>query len=226
MNDEIRLTRAKIAELGKLMYDRKLTDSAGGNISVRVGEQICITPRYAGSKYQWNLSPDQVLVCDRSGKKLAGNGEISREARVHLRLFEEFPEGKAVVHGHAQNVLVFCANHRSIPMVLEDTQKFESVDVCEFAPAHSPKLADHICNKMLDHKKALEKQAIAVVAPWHGLFVLGKDLNAAYDAFERIEGNAYIVLMSRVLPDQNNSQISLAGQTHVLRDFLADPTRA
>jgi L-fuculose-phosphate aldolase len=76
-------TRARIAELGQLMFDRKLTDSAGGNISVRTGDHVCITPRYAGSKYQWRLRPEQVLVTDFDGNKLEGEGEISREAKVH-----------------------------------------------------------------------------------------------------------------------------------------------
>ena len=49
--------RARIAEIGKLMFDRNLTDTAGGNISVRVGEHVCITPRFAGSKFQWRLLP-------------------------------------------------------------------------------------------------------------------------------------------------------------------------
>ena len=35
MKDQISETRAKIAEIGKLLFDRQLTDTAGGNISAR-----------------------------------------------------------------------------------------------------------------------------------------------------------------------------------------------
>jgi ribulose-5-phosphate 4-epimerase/fuculose-1-phosphate aldolase len=38
---------------------------------------------------------------------------------------------------------------------------------------------------------------MCVIAPWHGLFVMGKDLDAAYDAVERMDTNAHIVLMAR-----------------------------
>jgi ribulose-5-phosphate 4-epimerase/fuculose-1-phosphate aldolase len=32
------------------------------------------------------------------------------------------------------------------------------------------------------------------------LFVIGKDLDAAFDSVERIDTNAYCILMSRLLP--------------------------
>lgn len=44
MDDLIHATRARIAELGRLMYERYLTDASGGNISARVGDLVCITP--------------------------------------------------------------------------------------------------------------------------------------------------------------------------------------
>ncbi len=77
MEDNIAKLRSQIAEIGALMFERHLTDSAGGNISTRAGDLICITPRYSGSKYRWQLRPEQVLVVDADGKKLDGEGEIS-----------------------------------------------------------------------------------------------------------------------------------------------------
>ena len=59
--------RAKIAELGALMLARNLTDLAGGNISARVDDVICITPRYAGSRRQWKLRAHDVLVLKPDG---------------------------------------------------------------------------------------------------------------------------------------------------------------
>src|SRR5512142_2131777 len=81
-NELISQTRIKIAETGKMVFARHLTDAAGGNISVRVGDRVCITPRYSGSKQHWQLGPDQVLVSDLAGNKLDGDGDISREAKV------------------------------------------------------------------------------------------------------------------------------------------------
>ena len=201
MNGLIQQTRQQITEIGRLLFDRFLTDAAGGNVSARAGDVICITPRYSGSKYQWRLRPEQVLVTDLDGNKLDGEGEISREARVHMRLYKEFPEGMAVVHSHPRNVMVFATAGQPIPPVWEGTLKFGEIKVCKFAPAHSPDLAEQVYSVMRGQETALRKQAISVIAPAHGLFTLGKTLAAAYDATEQLDGQAYSILMSKFLPD-------------------------
>ena len=193
-------TRRQIVKLGQLLFERFLTDTAGGNISTRIGDVICITPRYSGSKYQWNLIPEQVMVTDLDGNKLEGDEEISREARVHYALYREFPEGRAVIHGHPRNVMVFATAGQPIPPVWEGTLKFGVIQVCQFAPAHTPNLATEVVSVMCGQEEALRKQAIAVIAPAHGLFTLGKTLAAAFDATERIDGQAYSILMSQHLP--------------------------
>jgi ribose 5-phosphate isomerase B len=201
-SDLLTQTRIKIAETGRLAFDRHLTDAAGGNISVRVGDSVCITPRYSGSKRHWHLEPNQVLVSDLLGNKLEGDGGISRESKVHYKLYQEFPDARAVLHSHPRNVMVFVASGQPIEPVLESTLKFDTIPVVKrFAPAHSEKLADGIAEAMQGKEEAIRKYAVAVMAPWHGLFVLGKDLDAAFDLTERIDTNAYCILMSRLLPE-------------------------
>lgn len=221
MTLDIQSTREKICEIGRLLYDRKLTDAAGGNISVRVGSQICITPRFAGSNFQWRLKPDQVLVTDSDGNQLEGNGELSREAKVHFRLFKEFPDGNAIVHCHAEHVLVFCAAGVPLIPVLESTLKFGEIGFCAFAPAHSKELADSIALELHKKEEALKSQAAAVMAPWHGLFVLGKHLDAAYDAVERIDGNARILLSSAHLSKIDEKAPDLIARSDLLRQEAA-----
>ncbi len=200
MSDAIIDMRRFIAELGAIAYARFLTDTAGGNISARVDDVILMTPRYAGSRYLWRLRPEQILILDLEGRKLEGVGEVSREYRVHCRLLTEFyPEGTAVFHGHARNVLVFCAAVQPIPPVLYATEKFGVIEHVVDAPAHTAELADNIARAIAGQRERLRKQAAAVLAPKHGLFVLGRDLEAAFDAAERIEGNAYCVLMMQML---------------------------
>lgn len=200
MNDAITALRLKITEIGRMLFERSLTDASGGNISARLGDVICITPRYAGSKWQWRLRPEQVLLVDLHGNLLEGEGSLTRESSVHLKLLNEFPDGTAVIHCHPKNVLVFAVARQPILPVLESSLKFECVPVAQFAPAHSKHLAEHIAVEMRGLQGALRKQAACVIAPWHGLFALGKDLDAAFDAVERIDVNAFIILNSRLLP--------------------------
>jgi ribose 5-phosphate isomerase B len=200
-NERLSQTRKKIAETGRLVFERHLTDAAGGNISVRVDNSVCITPRYSGSKRHWQLGPNDVLVSDMLGNKMDGNGDISRESKVHYRIYQEFPDANAVLHSHARNVMVFVASGQPIEPVLESTLKFDTIPVTKFAPAHSEKLADAIIEEVRGKEEYIRRYATAVIAPWHGLFVIGKDLDAAFDLTERIDTNAYCILMSRLLPE-------------------------
>ena len=199
MGDSVEEMRAKVADIGRMLFERFLTDASGGNISARVGDKVCLTPRYAGSKRQWRLRPEDVLVVDLQGNILDGAGALSRESSVHFKLLNEFPEGASVIHAHPRNVLVFAAAKQPIVPVLESSLKFKVVKVARYAPAHTEDLAEHIAAEMRGQEAVLRKQAIGVIAPWHGLFVLGKDLDAAFDAVERIDVNAYIILNSRAL---------------------------
>ncbi|MBN1963001.1 MAG: class II aldolase/adducin family protein [Anaerolineae bacterium] len=203
MKDAITAMREKLAVTGKMLYKRRLADTSGGNISARVGDKICLSPRYAGSKHRWQLTPDQVLVIDLEGNILEGDGQLSRETKVHLGLHREFGEhGTGVIHAHPHNLLAFCALGIPMPPVLEANLKFGEIPVIDYAPAHSPDLAANVVGAIRGNEARIRTQAAGVIAPWHGVFLIGKDIDAAFDAVERLDTNAYIILMTGRLADQ------------------------
>ena len=57
-----------VAYTGKLMFERRLTDISGGNVSALDGDSIVISPRFAGSKQHWHLMPEE-LLCDLKAVK-------------------------------------------------------------------------------------------------------------------------------------------------------------
>jgi L-fuculose-phosphate aldolase len=195
MSKEVQEAKEKIVRLGKLMFDRHLTDSAGGNISVRIDDKIYMTASYAGGRYHWDLTVDQILTLDLDGNKLEGNGKVSREAKVHLVLLNEFyPEGNAVVHSHARNVLVYCAAEKPMPPVLYATRKYGYVPQCVDAASGTDDLAINIANSVREQENWVKNNAAPVMAPRHGLFVLGTSLENAFDATERVDTNAHCIL--------------------------------
>jgi len=213
MADIIYETRQRVAETGRLLFERHLTDAAGGNVSARAGEVICMSPRYSGSFYHWHLKPEDVLLVDLQGNKLEGKGDISREADVHFRLLRDFPDGGSVIHAHPRNVMVFAMAKQPIHPVLEGTAKFGVVKVARYAPSHTPELADFIAAEFKGQESAILKQGAAVIAPWHGLVVMGKTLDAAFDSVERIDTQAYCLLMGRFLPGmENRSHAEISAQ--------------
>ena len=199
--------RQLVAKVGEILLQRNLTDLAGGNISMRVEDRIVMSPTLAGPNKFWQLQPEEVLILDLEGNKLDGDGGISREAPTHLKLLNHFyPAGRAVIHAHPRNTLVFCVAQQPIPPVLEGVLKFGEIKLVEYANGgtHSEKLAENVLAGLVGQDELVAKQAAVVLAPWHGVFAIGKSLPATLDAVERIENNAYCILMSKLLLAQTD----------------------
>ncbi len=191
--------RVHLARICKLAYDRQLLDSAGGNVTTRFGDRIYMTRSYSGARYQWNLRPDDILVLDCDGNILAGEGEFSREGAVHLACYREFPEAGCVFHAHSLNLMPFVALQAPIPPLSEQTDKFGELGFCKWAATHTDALADNVVDALKLQREALPQHPIATLIPRHGIFLVGLDLNITYDTLERLDRNAYMVLMARLL---------------------------
>lgn len=193
--------REHLVRIAKLAYDRKLLDSAGGNITTRFGDRVYMSRSYAGGQRQWNLGPQDVLVLDLDGNILAGEGEFSREGAVHMACYHAFPEVGCVFHAHSLNIMAFVAKGVPIPPMSEQTDKYGPIGFCEWAATHTKQLAVNVVEGLRPHAHEIPRHPIATLVPRHGIFVAGTDLNNVYDTLERIERNAYISLMSRLLPE-------------------------
>jgi L-fuculose-phosphate aldolase len=191
--------REHLVRIGKLAYDRKLLDSAGGNITTRVGDRVYMSRSYAGGHHQWDLRPEDVLVLDMDGNVLAGDGEFSREGAVHMACYHAFPDAGCVFHAHSLNVMPFVSTGVPIPPMSEQTDKFGAIGFCEWAATHTEQLAVNVVAGLRPQAERIRQHPIATLIPRHGIFVVGKDLNGTYDALERIDRNAYIALMAKLL---------------------------
>lgn len=190
----------RLAYVGRRMFERRLADMAGGNISARTGDQIYISPRYSGSRHHWQLTPEDIIKGDVTNDALLENPRFSREGKLHLAIYRTFPDVHGIVHAHPFHVLPFCVAGRAIEPVLEATQKFGLVKVVKGAPAHSQELAANVVAGLKGKEANIRKQAAAVLMPKHGIVVAGKDLFAALDALERIDWNAWCIIAQGLLP--------------------------
>src|SRR3569833_1383073 len=191
--------RVHLARIGKLAYDRKFLDAAGGNITTRFGDRVYMSRSYAGGHHQWNLRPDDILVLDLEGNVLAGEGEFSREGAVHMACYHEFPEAGCVFHAHSLNIMPFVATGTPIPPMSEQTDKYGPIGFCEWAATHTAQLAVNVVAALKPLAHELTKHPIATMIPRHGIFVVVTDLNTTFDTLERTDRYAYIALMARLL---------------------------
>lgn len=191
--------RIHLTRICRLAYDRRLLDSAGGNVTHRLGDRIYMTRSFAGPRRQWDLRPEDVLVLDREGTILAGEGELSREAAVHLRCYRMLESAGAVFHAHSLNLMPFIALEQPIPPMTEQVDKYGPLEFCKWAPAHSGDLAVHVVDALKPRESRIAEHPIATLVPRHGIFVVGANLDATYDCLERLDRNAYTALMSRLV---------------------------
>jgi L-fuculose-phosphate aldolase len=191
--------RAAMAAICRMAYERKLLDSAGGNLTVRLGDRIYMSPRYAGSQKQWQLDASDILTLDLDGNLLAGAGAISREGAMHLAVYRHLPRAGCVFHAHAENIMVFASACRPIPPTSEQTDKYGPIPLCEHAPSHTEALGENVVAALRPQSERLERHGIACLIPRHGIVCVGQDLNTAYDTLERIDRGARMFLLRLLL---------------------------
>ncbi len=192
--------RAAMVDIARLIYARQLSDSAGGNVSVRSGGRIYITPQYMGSRYRWSITPDLITVLDaETHEVLGGPGTISRESKAHLSLYRAFPTAGAVIHAHPFHVQVFACANRPLPAVAEYTRKFGTIPCIPPVKAHTQDLADAVVAALQERRDDFQEHGLAVLLPYHGIIVMGHDLDEAYDVLERMEVNARCAILGAVL---------------------------
>ncbi len=190
----------QIIYAGHRMFERKLLDICGGNISAREGDTIYITTRYSGSQRHWQNQPEDIISGSINSDELFTNPRFSREGKAHMAIYRALPDVTGIIHAHSFHILPFCAANRPIEPVLEQTQKFGLIKVAKYGPAHSDELAQNIVAGLVGQEERIRVQAAAVLMPKHGIMVAGKNLMAAVDAVERIDWNAHCILVQQSLP--------------------------
>lgn len=199
--------RPEIVYIAKLMYDHFLTDSAGGNIAVRVSEEhVLVTPSHMSQDFHCVLSENDLILVDMHGKIIEGHHAVSRETAMHLGLFALMPVAKASVHGHPRYASAFAADNKPIPSCLEEMSKTGTIMPVKYAPAGTPELAKNV----VEHFRPMAANittdpGLGAILPKHGIVTVSITLNKAFDLLERIEVNAMCTLFSRLIDPKANA---------------------
>ncbi|MEO1504813.1 MAG: 3-oxo-tetronate 4-phosphate decarboxylase [Pseudomonadota bacterium] len=194
--------RERIARLGKSMFDRGLTFGSTGNISLRTEDGWLMTP--TGSSLG-DLDPAQISKLDSDGRHVAGDAP-TKEAFLHVTMYEQRPNCRAVVHLHStHSVAVSCLHDIDPTNALPPLTPYYVMRIGElpvipyFAPG-DPNLAEALRETARRHH--------AVLLANHGPVVSGVSLEDAVYASEELEETAKLFLMTRGLktraltPDQ------------------------
>ncbi|MDX1888016.1 aldolase [Mycolicibacterium sp. 050158] len=181
--------RTEIVRQGASLFDRRLTAGRTGNISVRVGPRILITP--TGTSLG-NLVSDELAVLDLNGQHLAGS-RPSKEWPIHVETYRARPDSGAVVHLHSSHAAaVSCLAGLNTadclpPLTAYHVMRVGRVPLVRYLPPGDPALGDEVGRAM--------SSAHSVLLANHGSVLAGRTLADAVDAAEELEETARILLL-------------------------------
>jgi len=89
--------RQEIINVGISLDRYRLISLSGGNVSMRIGDHILVTP--SGMSYE-TLVPQDVVVMDISGKVIEGVRRPSVDTEALLHIFKKLPHVNAIIHTH------------------------------------------------------------------------------------------------------------------------------
>ncbi len=183
--------RADIVEVGRRMYARGYTASNDGNISVRLDDRrLLMTPKSVCKGF---MTPEMLCITDLEGRKLAGERDPSSEMQMHLEVYRQRPDVRAVVHAHPPIATGFAV--AGIPLdravLAEVVTTLGSVPIAEYATPSTRELPEAVRKYVKAHDGMLLAN--------HGALTLGSDVYAAYYKMETIEHFAHISLVARLL---------------------------
>jgi L-fuculose-phosphate aldolase len=105
-----------LVHYGRKMATNRLTTGTGGNLSAidRRSRRVAITP--SGLDY-FEMTPDDVVMCDLQGNVKQGRRKPSSEINFHLALYHHRADIGAVVHTHSVYASTLACLHLEIPAV-------------------------------------------------------------------------------------------------------------
>jgi L-fuculose-phosphate aldolase len=187
--------RADIVEAGRRMYARGYVASNDGNISIRLDDAtILTTPKSVSKGF---MTPDMMVVVDLDGKKIRGTRDASSELLMHLEVYKNRPDARAVVHAHPPVATGFAV--AGIPLdravLAEVVTTLGSIPIAEYGTPSTPELPAAVRKYVKAHDGLLLAN--------HGALTIGPDVYAAYYKMETIEHFAKISLVTRQLGREN-----------------------
>ncbi|RXT56744.1 class II aldolase/adducin family protein [Lacticaseibacillus chiayiensis] len=194
--------RDDLAHTVRVMFDRKDTNVAGGNMSVKVFDEqehpyILMTPTFMSETYYSELHPAQILVIDaETGEKVDGVGDVTREVNMHEKAYNAHPGIRCVYHSHAEESMFWATAGLDMPNVTEATRELGRIRVLPFAPATSMELADTVYTALKEiGDKAMEN---VFLLDSHGILITSTDLHIAARIMETLEWNARIAYQQAI----------------------------
>jgi L-fuculose-phosphate aldolase len=160
--------RERVAGAARRLAADGLVAGTAGNVSVRAGDLVAVTP--TGARLE-EVTSEQVAVVDFAGEQVDGDLAPTSELGLHLGVYRAVDAG-AVVHSHARFATALACVLDELPVVHYQMLALGGpIRVAPYATFGTPELAEMTL-------KALEGRSAALMAN-HGAIAYGPDLDTA-----------------------------------------------
>ena len=131
--------KEQICAMGKRLWQREYVDGNGGNMAIRVGEDIAICTPTLVSK--GSLKPSDMCLVDFEGNQLCGTKKRTSEILMHLQMMKKQPKAVATCHCHPPYSTAFAVVGQAPPTcMLPEYEVFCSVGVAPYRTPGSPEM--------------------------------------------------------------------------------------
>lgn len=181
--------REALCEIGRRIWQREYVASNDGNFSVRLDENtVLCTPTLVSKGF---MKPEDLPIITMDGEQIRGRLKMTSEVKMHLEMFRQREDIRAVVHAHPPNATAFAVARRPVPKcILPEIEVFigeipiapyETPGTQDFANVLKPFLANHS----------------AFLLTNHGAVTCGRDPFEAYYRMETIEQYCRILVLAK-----------------------------
>ncbi|MBQ5530650.1 MAG: class II aldolase/adducin family protein [Kiritimatiellae bacterium] len=187
--DSPSITRLKeqICEMGRRIYAKDYTDGNGGNISVRVGEDLVLcTPTLCCKGF---MKPEDICLVDMSAGQLCGYRPATSEVKVHIAMMKSAGMD-ACIHCHPPhcNAFLFAG---LVPPSGVNPEADIFLGQIPLAPYATPGSAD-----VASSVAAAAKKSNVVFMENHGIVCGGRDVEEAEWLAENADAYCRVLLLA------------------------------
>lgn len=167
------------------LYDRGLIAGQDGNVSARLTDgHILVTP---AGRSKVDVTPNDLVELTPDGRQVTDGLPASSEVGMHLRIYRERPDVRAVVHAHPPVATAFGVVGRDFmdAVLPEAIFHLGCVPLVPFAMPGTPALGEAMAPFLADHDVFLLAS--------HGATTVGPSLRLAHQRMESLEHAARIL---------------------------------
>jgi len=202
--------RSDLIETAVAMNASGINCGTSGNVSLRHGEGMLITP--SGAVYA-TLHPDDIVLVSADGHWDAGE-KPSSEWRFHRDIYLQRPDAHAVVHAHPVYCTALACLGKPIPAFhyMVAIAGGDDIRCAPYATFGTQELSDHVLQALAGRKACLMAN--------HGLVCLERDLPRALALAIEVENLArtYCQCLTLAEPDLLDS-VEMARVIEKFKDY-------